>query len=58
MYIIIVQDGGYWVRRYQQRSHTGLGAVIVSVKEVIEVVCPIKGLEETIMDENKHELAV
>ena len=53
-----MQDGGYWVRRYQQRSHTGLGAVIVSVKEVIEVVCPIKGLEETIMDENKHELAV
>ena len=51
-----MQDGGYWVRRYQQRSHTGLGAVIV--KEVIEVVCPIKGLKETIMDENKHELAV
>ena len=37
---------------------TGLGAALESFKEVNVVVGIIKGLEETIKDENKHELAV
>eukprot|EP00092_Neocalanus_flemingeri_P020394 GFUD01022092.1.p1 GENE.GFUD01022092.1~~GFUD01022092.1.p1 ORF type:complete len:1159 (+),score=370.35 GFUD01022092.1:112-3588(+) len=37
---------------------TGLGAALESFKEAEEVVGIIKGMEETIKDTNKHELAV
>jgi len=42
----------------EDRECTGLGAALESFKEVKEVVGIIKGLEDTIQDENKHELAV
>ena len=40
-----------------QEECVGLGASLESFKEVNEVVAIIKGMDETIKDENKHELS-